>query len=137
MKNPDEQEIRHLMDEWRRLTSGGNVDGLLELTADDVVFLTPGNPPIGKDQFADGLRKVLAKARIEPAQDVLEIWASEDLAVAWSQLSVDLIPSSGEPLRNEGYALTVFRRSPAGRWQIARDANLMAGAGNRTACSRS
>lgn len=44
----DEQQIRQLMDNWRRLTAEGDVDGLLSLLADDVIFLTPGNPPISR-----------------------------------------------------------------------------------------
>jgi uncharacterized protein (TIGR02246 family) len=124
-------QIRQTMDEWRRLTEDQDVDGLLALTADDVVFLTPGNPPTGKKEFAAGLRAVFAKASIAPAQDIREIRTAGDVAYAWSQLSVDLIPKDGGPkVRNQGYTLTVFRRAPAGGWQIARDANLMMGAGN-------
>jgi uncharacterized protein (TIGR02246 family) len=78
------------MDEWRRLTAAGDIDGLLSLSADDVVFLTPGNPPITKTDFAAGFREVSAKARIEAMQDVKEIRASGDIAVAWSHLTVVL-----------------------------------------------
>ena len=31
----DEQQIRELMAEWRRLTADGNLDGLLSLLADE------------------------------------------------------------------------------------------------------
>jgi ketosteroid isomerase-like protein len=40
----DEEQIRRLMDEWRRLTAEGDVDGLLSLATGVVVFLTPGKP---------------------------------------------------------------------------------------------
>ena len=52
----DEQQIRELMAEWRRLTAEGNLDGLLSLLTDDVVFLTPGNPPITRERFAKGFQ---------------------------------------------------------------------------------
>ena len=55
---------------WRRFTAEGNLDGLLSLLADDVIFLTPGNPPITRDDFAKGFREVSAKAHIETEQDV-------------------------------------------------------------------
>jgi uncharacterized protein (TIGR02246 family) len=127
----DEQQIRHLMDEWRRLTAEGNVEGLLSLLADDVVFLTPGNPPITKNDFAKGFREVSAKARIEAIQDVKEIRASGDIAAAWSHLTVVLTPmKGGKKSEAAGYVLTVFHRSPSGTWLLARDANLVAGAGN-------
>ena len=43
--NHDEQQIRKLMDEWRRRTLEGDIEGVLALMTDDAVFLTPGNPP--------------------------------------------------------------------------------------------
>src|SRR5205807_7725684 len=105
------------MAEWRRLTAEGNLDGLLSLLADDVVFLTPGNPPITKEDFAAGFRKVSAKARIESTQEVRDIRASGDIAYAWSHLSVILIPKEGgEKAESSGYVLSVFRMSPSGRW---------------------
>jgi uncharacterized protein (TIGR02246 family) len=127
----DERQIERLMDEWRRLTAEGNVDGLLSLTTDDVVFLTPGNPPITKEDFAAGFRKISAKVRMESTQELMEIQASGDIAYAWSHLSVVLTPKEGgEKTESSGHVLTVFRRSPSGKWLLARDANLMAGAGN-------
>jgi uncharacterized protein (TIGR02246 family) len=103
----------------------------MSLTTDDVVFLTPGNPPITKDDFAAGFRNIAAKARMESRQEVKEIRASGDIAYAWSHLSVVLTPrEGGDQTANSGYALSVFRRSPSGQWLLARDANLMTGAGN-------
>jgi uncharacterized protein (TIGR02246 family) len=127
----DEVEIRRLLAKWRQLTADGDVDGLLSLMSDDVAFLTPGNPPITKADFAAGFREVSAEARIESTQEVKDIRASGDIAYVWSALSVVLTPKSGGPTtENSGHVLTVFVRSPSGQWLLARDANLMAGAGN-------
>jgi uncharacterized protein (TIGR02246 family) len=127
----DEQQIRRVMEEWRRFTAEGDVDRLVSLAADDVVFLTPGNPPITKQDFAAGFRQVSAKARIESTQDVREIRVSGDIAYAWSFLSARLIPKDGgKSWENSGHALSVFHKSASGKWLLARDANLMTGAGN-------
>jgi uncharacterized protein (TIGR02246 family) len=126
-----EHEVRRVMEQWQELTVKEDIAGLLALTTDDVVFLTPGHEPIGRDQFAAGLRQVLAKARIESTQEVKEIHLASDLAYAWSHLDIELIPKDGgKGVRNSGYTLSIFRRSPAGDWRLARDANLVAGAGN-------
>ena len=118
----DEQQIRRLMDDWRRLTAEGNGDGLLSLTTEDVVFLTPGNPPFGREDFAAGFREVSAKARIESTQDVKDIRASGDVAYAWSHLSITAIPHDGDdPWESSGHVLSVFHRSPAGGWLLARE----------------
>ena len=126
-----EQEIRQVMDEWRRLSAQGDVDGLLALTTYDVVFLTPGNPPIRRKEFAEGFRQVSAKARIDSTQDVRDIRVSGDIAYAWSELSVVLTPNddAGKKWENSGHVLSVFHRSATGKWLLARDANLMTGAG--------
>src|SRR6266581_3035847 len=109
----DEQQIRELMAEWRRLTAEGNLDGLLSLLTDDVVFLTPGNPPISKEHFAKGFQGVSAKARIEAIQDVKEIRASGDIATAWSHLTIVLTPKqSGKTSEASGYVLSVFSDRP-------------------------
>jgi uncharacterized protein (TIGR02246 family) len=126
----DEEQIKLLMDEWHRRTKTGDVDGLLALLTEDVVFLAPGKPPITKQEFADGFREVSAKARIDSTQEIKDLRAAGDLAYAWSRVSVVATPfDGGEPWQNTGYVLTVFHRS-AGRWLLARDANLMKGAGD-------
>jgi len=119
------------MDDWRRLTAEGNLDGLLSLLSDDVIFLTPGNPPITKQDFAAGFREVAAKARIESTQDVKELRVSGEIAYAWSHLTIVLIPNDGgKRSESSGHVLSVYQRSPSGRWLLSRDANLVAGAGN-------
>lgn len=49
----DEQEIRQLVATWMAATKAGEIETVLGLMADDVVFLLPGRPPmIGKSTFA-------------------------------------------------------------------------------------
>ena len=40
----DEQEIRQLVATWMAATKAGDVETVLSLIADDVVFLIPGQP---------------------------------------------------------------------------------------------
>ena len=125
----DEQAIRELMARWRERAAQGDVDALVDMLAEDVVFLTPGNAPFGRDKFAAGFRQVSSRASIQTAQDIHEVRVSGDLAYARSHLRVTMTPKDGSAaLVNEGDALTVLRRE-GGRWLLARDANLMPGAG--------
>ena len=49
----DEQEIRQLVATWMTATKAGNIETVLSLMAEDVVFLMPGRSPmIGKSAFA-------------------------------------------------------------------------------------
>jgi uncharacterized protein (TIGR02246 family) len=122
----DEQQIKQLMDEWERRTAAGDIEGLLALTADHAVFLSPGAAPITKAAFAADFRKISAKARIEQRQQVKDLGISGDLAYAWTQMTVTFTPKSGGArTERAGHVLAVFRRT-AGGWQLARAAKLIA-----------
>jgi ketosteroid isomerase-like protein len=42
-----------------------------------------------------------------------------------NHVSVTVTPPGGEPIRRAGYTLTILRKTPSGKWLLARDANLM------------
>ena len=44
----DDEQIRELVSTWRSATKRGDLDALLALVAEDVVFLTPGQAPMSK-----------------------------------------------------------------------------------------
>jgi uncharacterized protein (TIGR02246 family) len=49
----DEREIRQLVATWMTATKAGDIDAVLKLMTEDVVFLVAGQPPmIGKAAFA-------------------------------------------------------------------------------------
>jgi uncharacterized protein (TIGR02246 family) len=122
----DEQQIRNIMAEWSRRTAAGDVEGVLALMTDDAVFLTPGNPPMTKADFAAGFRSFAGKVEIEATQDVKELQVSGDLGYSWSHLSVVMTSTeTGGRTERVGHVLTVFRRSSGGEWLLARDANLL------------
>jgi uncharacterized protein (TIGR02246 family) len=122
----DEQQIRHLMEEWRRRASAGDVEGLLALTADHAVFLTPGHAPMTKADFAARFNRITAKVRVDPMYQVKDVGISGDLAYAWSHLTLAFTTKAGG-VRTErsGHVLAIFRRNPAGVWQLARTAKLI------------
>jgi len=65
----DERAIRQLVSAWMEATRAGDVEAVLALMSDDVVFLTPGRPPMGKADFAAaaraGRRRGAALRRVE------------------------------------------------------------------------
>ncbi|MEO8487540.1 MAG: nuclear transport factor 2 family protein [Betaproteobacteria bacterium] len=59
----DEKALREIIDRGHRATAAGDVETVLTLRADDVVFLQPGKPPMnGRGAFERGLRDLLAGA---------------------------------------------------------------------------
>lgn len=48
----DESAIREAIATWMRASAAGDIDTVLGLMTDDVVFLVPGAEPFGKEAFA-------------------------------------------------------------------------------------
>ncbi|MGZ5141304.1 MAG: YybH family protein, partial [Burkholderiales bacterium] len=104
----DEQAIRDLVDLWHRATAAGDVDTVLGLMTDDVVFLVAGKPPIrGRSAFERGLRALLERNRIEPTGEVQEVDVSGNLAYCWTKLTVRVVPlAGGKEMIRAGSALS-------------------------------
>jgi uncharacterized protein (TIGR02246 family) len=124
----DEQTIRDLVALWHSATAAGDVDTVLGLMAEDVVFLVAGHPPMrGRSAFERGLRGLLARHRIESTSEVQEVEVSGSLAYCWNDLTVRVVPlSGGEPTVRAGSALSILRKQPNGSWVVVRDANMLA-----------
>ncbi|MEN3366135.1 MAG: hypothetical protein V7606_3409 [Burkholderiales bacterium] len=124
----DEKEIRDLVARWHSATAEGDVDTVLGLMAEDVVFLVPGQAPMrGRSTFERGLRGLLTTHRIESTGDVQEVQVSGDLAYCWTVLNVRVVPlAGGDPVSRSGSALTILRKQANGAWVVVRDANLLA-----------
>jgi uncharacterized protein (TIGR02246 family) len=124
----DEQAIRKLIALWHKATAAGDVETVLGLMAEDVVFLVTGHPPMrGRNAFEQGLRDLLSQHSIESTGEVQEVGVSGDLAYSWTRLTVRVIPISGSnPTVRNGSALSILRKQPGGSWVVARDANLLA-----------
>jgi ketosteroid isomerase-like protein len=61
---------------------------------------------------------------IDGHSDIEEIQIVGDTAYVRTRLAVTVTSPQGETNRRAGYTLSVLRKSQ-GRWQIARDANLL------------
>ncbi len=128
--NADEQAIRNLVASWHRATAAGDVDAVLALMADDVIFLVAGQPPMrGRGTFEQGLRKLLSEHRIHSSGEIQEIVVSGDLAYCWSMLNVRVTPlAGGAETSRRGNALSILRKQANGSWLVVRDANLLSAA---------
>ena len=123
----DEQAISDVVARWHSATAAGDVDSVLQLMAEDVVFLVAGQPPMkGRSSFERGLRTLLTQHRIESTSNVREIEVSGNLAYCWTDLNVRVVPlAGGNAKARSGSALSVFRKQTTGSWVLWRDANLL------------
>jgi uncharacterized protein (TIGR02246 family) len=122
----DEKAIRDVIATWLRATAAGDMTTVMSLMADDVVFLTPGQPPFGKKEFA-AVPLDTTQVRFEGKSDVREVRVAGGLGYVLQHLTITISPiAGGSPMRMAGHTLSVFRREPDGRWVLARDANFVA-----------
>lgn len=120
----DEAAIRALIDDWMTATRAGDVEAVLGMMTDDVVFLVPGRAPFGKQEFAEQSRG-MADVAIDGHSEIEELNVIGDWAWLRNRIHVTATPEDGDPVRRSGYTLTIVRKCPDGRWRLARDANLM------------
>src|SRR3954447_6239639 len=122
----DEAQIRKLVDTWMLATKNNDLETVLKLMADDVVFMVPGQEPFGKEQFAV-LSKNMEGYRIDGTSEVQEIQVLGEWAWMRNRIRVTITQSSAAPIKRSGYTLTILKKKPDGDWVITRDANLVTG----------
>jgi uncharacterized protein (TIGR02246 family) len=124
----DEQEIRQLVSTWMTATKAGDVEKVLSLMADDVVFLMPGQPVMRKADFAAAARAQSAPdaPKFDGSSEIQEIKILGDWAFMWTKLTVVMTPPGGAPtVTRAGHTLTILKKE-SGKWVLARDANMLA-----------
>jgi uncharacterized protein (TIGR02246 family) len=120
----DERAIRALIDTWMQASKNGDVDTVLDLMTDDVVFMVPGREPFGKAEFA-AASKGMSDVRFDGKSEIREIKVLGDWAYLRTHLNVSVtMPGATAPMHRSGYTLTILRKEQ-GRWRLARDANLL------------
>ncbi len=75
----DERAILDLVARWMEASKAGDLDTVLSLMADDVIFMVPGREPFGKEEFA-AVSRGMTEVRIEGASDIQEIAVLGDWA---------------------------------------------------------
>jgi len=122
--SPDERAIRELVDAWMRASRVGDTEAVLDLMADDVIFMVPGREPFGKKAFATNSRS-MDGVKLEGSADIRELNVLADWAYLRNFIEITITPPGGTPVRRSGFTLTILRKEPDGRWLLTRDANLV------------
>jgi uncharacterized protein (TIGR02246 family) len=122
-----EQEIRALITKWIKASRAGDLDTILNLMTEDVIFLTPGNPPMQRQDFIAASKSMAGKITFDAHSEVQEITVTGDQAICWTRLEIVVMPlAGGTPVKRAGNTLSVLRRGSDNQWRIWRDANMLA-----------
>jgi len=124
----DERQIRALVATWMSATKKGDIDTVLGLMSDDVVFLVAGHPPmIGKAAYAAASKAPAGQdaPKFDGTSEIQEITVAGDWASMWAKLTVVVTPPGGAAsITRSGYTLSILRKQ-GGKWLLARDANML------------
>jgi len=122
----DERAIREVHSAWIDAVNTGDLGHLLTLMADDVVFLNPGQAPVGRDGFSPGFSAAHQQGRIHCISEVEDVVVVGEVAYTRSRDSLSVTPITGaEVAQLAGHRITVWRKQPDGLWLLARDAALL------------
>lgn len=120
----DVRAIRNLIDRWMKASKAGDTAAVLNMMTDDVVFMTCGREPFGKEEF-ESTSAAMKDMKIDGTAEVRELAITGDWAWARTHLSLSVTLPDGKEMRRSGYTLTILTKGMDGRWLIARDANLL------------
>jgi len=111
---------------WIDAVNAGDPGHLLTLMADDVVFLNPGRPPIGREGFPVGFSTAHQQSRIRCSSELEEVVIVGEVAYTLCRDSLSVTPrAGGDATELAGHRITLYRKQPDGRWLLARDANTL------------
>ena len=120
----NERAIRTLVSTWMSASKAGDLDTVLSLMSDDVVFMTPGREPFGKAEFA-AASQAMSGVKFEGSSQIAELQILGDWAFLRNHIHITVTPPNSSPVTREGYTLTLLRKQN-GKWLLTRDANLVA-----------
>src|SRR6188472_3748425 len=98
----DERAIREMVHTWMAASKSGDVDTVLSLMADDVVFMVPGQEPFGKEAFA-AASKGMKGTGFEGKSEIVELKVLGDWAWMRTRLRVEITPPGGSTMVRSGY----------------------------------
>ncbi len=111
---------------WIEAVNAGDLTRLLTLVAEDVVFLTPGQAPLGREGFSSNFTNAHRQMRIGCTSELEEVVVVGEVAYTRSRDALSVTPpAGGKTAQFAGYRLTVYRKQRDGRWLLSRDVHTL------------
>jgi len=124
--NHDERAIRDVHATWIDAVNAGDLDRLLSLMTDDVIFLNPGESPLGRDRFPAKFSSAHQRLLLHCDSELEDVVVAGEVAYTRSRDALSLRSrGGGDATQLAGYRMTVYRKQADGRWLLARDAHTL------------
>ncbi len=118
----DRAAIQQLGRDWVEAVRHGDIDRLLNLVTDDVVFM-PHNAPsiVGRGAVEQGYRAVFAAFEVDQTIAPDEIQVGRDWAFIRGTDVIEMKPrAGGAPIVAKARGVSILRRVEGGSWKFAR-----------------
>jgi uncharacterized protein (TIGR02246 family) len=118
----DEQiAVEKVHDKEVEAMNAGDVEGVLAVCTDDVVFMPTDQPPVkGREAVHDWLAGFFDQSSVSISNTPEDITVAGDVAIEpWNAL-VTVTPKDGEAMSNRLKGIYVYHRAEDGSWKIAR-----------------
>lgn len=122
----EEREIRTVHSIWMDAVNAGDLARLLNLVAEDVVFLTHGQAPFGRAEFSSNFSTAHQQMRICCTSELEEVVVVGEVAYTRSRDALSVAPrDGGRAAQFAGHRMTVYRKQRDGRWLLSRDVHTL------------
>lgn len=103
--------------------NAGDVDGVMMCCTDDIVMMPPNAPAVvGADAVRSWLTEFFAHFAANLTTDTEDLVVNGDLAYARRSYAWTLTPKAGgEPIRESGKTVLIYKRDENGTWKAALD----------------
>src|SRR5207245_10077931 len=91
----DEREIRTVHSIWIDAVNAGDLARLLALVAEDVVFLTPGQAPFGREGFSSNFMAAHQQMRICCTSELAGVVVVSEVAYTRRRDALSVTPRAG------------------------------------------
>lgn len=125
----DEREIRRVHSLWINAVNAGDLEDLMNLVVEDVVFLAPNQPVLGREGFSSHFTAALQQLQVCCISELEEVVVVGEIAYTRSRDELSVTPrSGGETAHFAGYRVTIYRKQHDGRWLLSRDIHTLSAA---------
>jgi uncharacterized protein (TIGR02246 family) len=115
--------IQALIDEFVRNFNAKNADQLVQAYyAEDAQLLPPNYPIVsGRSQIREFMHGSFQAGLSGLSLETVHVDASGDLAYRVGKYTLEIRPPTGEPMRDTGKTMEVYRRQADGSWKAVAD----------------
>jgi uncharacterized protein (TIGR02246 family) len=119
----DVEAIKRVLEQSFTAFNAGDIEGILAVNTDDVVWIPPNHPPItGKEALRSWEQDYFDEFAIQVAFSHEEIVVTGDWAfLRYSFAATLTLVAGGESTQDNGHGLTIYQRQPDGSWKYFRN----------------